>query len=80
MLALVLDSHARAQGDFTPSDAVYAELEKWGFDATTGKRPTSAAVGVEKQGGPDDEDRPPRTREELLAETEWLRKLFRDVN
>jgi len=56
----------RRAGDFQRNDDVYDELES--FDART-----SVKLQV-----PDDEDRRPRTLEEMAAEARELRALFRD--
>jgi len=53
----------RKEGDFARNDDIYDELEKWRGEAG------SKAL---------DDDRPPRSAEEMTAEANTLRALFRD--
>ena len=53
----------RKEGDFARNDDIYDELEKWRGEAG------SNAL---------DDDRPPRSAEEMAAEANTLRALFRD--
>lgn len=53
----------RKEGDFARNDDIYDELEKWRGEAG------SKAL---------DDDRPPRSAEEMAAEANTLRALFRD--
>ncbi|KAE8244934.1 hypothetical protein A4X13_0g6163 [Tilletia indica] len=60
----------RRKDDFTPNDALYPLLEKFGFDLAELHR-------NKVEGGPDDEARKPRTAEQMRAEAEWLAGFFR---
>jgi len=79
----------RRTHDFSPNDAIYPLLERFGFELADVHRAHTAAgaVGAEaEQGptttaaasGPDNEDRPPRTVEQMRAEAEWLSTFFRE--
>ncbi|CAD6944372.1 unnamed protein product [Tilletia laevis] len=65
----------RRTHDFEPNDALYPLLERFGFDLAEVHR--ARAEGRERS-GPDDEERRPRTVEEMRAEADWLAGLLRE--
>lgn len=70
----------RKVGDFEENDEVYARLDEFGFEAGSKKRKDGSANASANASGvlaPDaEEERKPRSKEEMKAEAEWLRSVF----
>ncbi|PWN22715.1 HIT-like protein [Microstroma glucosiphilum] len=80
----------RKRGDeYAGSDEIYDRLESFGFNLSALQTKHAAAAAAldshstsqTRSIKPDaDEDRRPRSREEMKAEADWLRKVFKDVD
>jgi diadenosine tetraphosphate (Ap4A) HIT family hydrolase len=72
----------RRPGDFSRSDDIYDELDKWRGDSPDQAPSTSAGTSVKPHRGPrvDFEERPARTLDEMAAEAAFLRKHFQSLS
>lgn len=69
----------RKNGDYERNDDIYEHLDVFGLGL---KRDLERIEGEHGRPGlaPDDEDRKPRTAEEMRREAQWLSNLFSDLN
>jgi bis(5'-adenosyl)-triphosphatase len=63
----------RKKGDWANNDDIYPEIDKKAKDLVNALKETE----TEKKAGPDAEERPPRTQEEMAKEAVLLRGFFK---
>lgn len=67
----------RKVGDFEENDEIYAKLDEFGFDNGSRKGGHDSGSGSGSVLAPDaEEQRKPRSKEEMKAEAEWLKEMF----